>query len=545
MRRVPITVLSLALMAGLANGQKMNGTYTINPAGSGSRNFKTFKDAAKAVFFFGIDGPVTFRIVTGTYKESFFLLPVEGASATNRITFRPLVPIGSPVKLQGTATETITMFQGVPSLKMGFYTFDGLIFERGGMALTAGQLTEDVEIKNCTFERAHSPGFRGMIYVEGGNTAQRWRIHHNIFRSPPNGRILYGSQIGRFKIHSNVFDFGTGGGTGIYLINNNNSLNEIYNNLFYGKLGSSSGDAAIQVNLSNINNTIAHNTFFIDTAAGQAIATFGTTSNFNKIFGNVIYVKGGGTCLSVAISSGTLQNWSSDGNLFWAPGGNVGQIGSGTGATKYATLKAWQGVAPKTGQLRDPNSIEADPMFFDISKSPPDLHVKAGSPVRDKARRTPAYVLYDVEGRVRDQSPDIGAYELNGFAVWGNGCAGTGARTPVLAATGTVGLGQRFSITCANGKPSAAAMLVFGTSHESWGAFELPLTLPGGCTLYVSIDVPSARLLDNQGAGNVPLLIPNDSKLGGLNFLYQWLILDSASSSPFGLSHSNAGSANL
>ena len=74
---------------------------------------------------------------------------------------------------------------------------------------------------------------------------------------------------------------------------------------------------------------------------------------------------------------------------------------------------------------------------------------------------------------------------------------------------------------------------------------DLPLDAGGGCTLYVSIDVPNGTALNAQGAAQIPLSIPNNQLFVGITFHYQWLVLDSASKSPFGFAHSNAASANL
>jgi hypothetical protein len=65
----------------------MNGIYTINPSGSGSRNFTSFNNAITALNATGISGPVTFQVAAATYTETFSIGPVAGASAANTITF--------------------------------------------------------------------------------------------------------------------------------------------------------------------------------------------------------------------------------------------------------------------------------------------------------------------------------------------------------------------------------------------------------------------------------------------------------------------------
>jgi hypothetical protein len=530
---------ALLAVAGL-DAQAMNGVYTINPTGSGNRNFTTFKDAGKALFFYNVDGPCSFRVSAGTYKETFILLPVEGASATNTITFEPLLPIPNSVRLEGATTsgDIILMLSGFASWKSGWYKFRNLVFQNGGRAIVAGAFTEEVAFQRCTFDSTLLPTTSsGAIHIDGANTSLRWEISDCTFNMGASRRAIYGSQVGSFKIFRNVFNHGTGSGSGIYLINLNNSFNEISNNLFYGTVSSS--NSSIQVDLSNINNTIAHNTFLITTTAGNAIATFGTSGNFNKIYGNILYVKGSGTCLYVGSTSATLQHWASDGNCFWAPSGNVGKIGS----TTYATLAAWQANGNTNQPQRDQSSIEKDPMLVD--ETTPDLHPKQGSPVQDVAVNTPTWVIEDYDRRVRDAKPDMGAYELNGFAAFGKGCPGTNSNVPTMGSTGTVGIGKSFQVTVANGKPTSPAVLAFGISRTQWLSIPLPIVLPGGCEILVSIDVVLVGATDASGAALWPFVIPNDATLVGKGLHLQWLILDSAANNPLGFAHSNGGSANL
>src|SRR5262245_56541762 len=98
--RIASLALSFAFAASITTlPAQLSGSYSVDPAGSGARNFKTLLDAGKSVFAQGISGPVLFLIAPGTYTESWFLLPTSGMSSTNTVTFRALIP-GS-VKLIG------------------------------------------------------------------------------------------------------------------------------------------------------------------------------------------------------------------------------------------------------------------------------------------------------------------------------------------------------------------------------------------------------------------------------------------------------------
>lgn len=65
----------------------MSGNYTINPTGTGNRNFTSFTNAVNALIARGIAGPVIFNIVKATFTERIVIPEINGASSTNRISF--------------------------------------------------------------------------------------------------------------------------------------------------------------------------------------------------------------------------------------------------------------------------------------------------------------------------------------------------------------------------------------------------------------------------------------------------------------------------
>jgi len=66
---------------------QMNGSYTINPTGTGLNNFTSFSAAVNRLIWVGITGPVSFAVSAATYNEQVTIPPIPGASATNTITF--------------------------------------------------------------------------------------------------------------------------------------------------------------------------------------------------------------------------------------------------------------------------------------------------------------------------------------------------------------------------------------------------------------------------------------------------------------------------
>jgi hypothetical protein len=95
--RVALVVLFSFLLAGGAAAQ-LSGNYTIDPQGSGSRNYTSFKAATDALKA-GVSGPVVFSVASTTFKEGVSITSaIKGASAVNTVTF---TAPGSPATLVG------------------------------------------------------------------------------------------------------------------------------------------------------------------------------------------------------------------------------------------------------------------------------------------------------------------------------------------------------------------------------------------------------------------------------------------------------------
>jgi hypothetical protein len=84
----------------------LNGTYTINPSGSGATNFLSFSEAVTALQLLGVSGPVTFNVAAGTYTEKLTIPAITGASASNTITFDGGTGNASTRILQYTTSST-------------------------------------------------------------------------------------------------------------------------------------------------------------------------------------------------------------------------------------------------------------------------------------------------------------------------------------------------------------------------------------------------------------------------------------------------------
>lgn len=548
-------LLGSALLCATAAPAQMAGTYVVDPNGPAGV-FHTFTEIVNAMFVGGINGPVDIVVMPGTYTESVMIPPIQGASATNTITFRSLQGPGT-VLLGGSVGETFTLL-AVAYLHLRSIHWDGIDFTGGpGHAISAMQHVEDLEIRNCRFADGHRNNAAGeyrhaILTSENAGSEIGWRVHHNHFTlSSHTNRSSYGiylSNGGEWEIHHNTFDLNSAD-CGLWLINNNRRIDRIYDNLFVGTLHNYNSTYAntvsvIRADISNYENEITHNTFAVTLpASGCCIATQGYTSGStatqNYIFGNIFY-NIGGTAICVTTYGGTtVPPYESNGNVFFCPGGELGRVGENQpGAT---TLAAWQAMSGKDG-----NSLEADPLLVNPFGTPADLRPSPNSPIRGIAVNTPSYVTDDFAGRLRDAQPDAGAFESTSFALFGQGCAGSNALVPALGSSGTVALGStNFAFQLTQSAPSTLAVLMGGLSRTFSSVGQLPFSIGGGCSILVSPEGLTSTVATPQGTSTVAFPIPNTPSLAGFDLFFQWAIVDAGSGSPYGITTSDAGALQL
>lgn len=149
MRALPLSLL-LALAAA-ASAQVPGGTYTLGASGA---DFGSFQEAFAVLENDGISGPVVIEVQPGTYAERAALGFVDGASATNTITFTG-VPSGTTLP---TIRETPT--SGEPYLiqiqKSPYVSLDHLRFEVANPNQSRGRLllieSDHVTVEFCEFQ---------------------------------------------------------------------------------------------------------------------------------------------------------------------------------------------------------------------------------------------------------------------------------------------------------------------------------------------------------------------------------------------------------
>ncbi|MCX6230258.1 MAG: GEVED domain-containing protein, partial [Bacteroidetes bacterium] len=181
----------------------LNGTYTIGDTTNGNfHNFPNFTSAIANLTVAGVCGAVTFLVDTGTFNEQVRISQINGASASNTITFRSQSNDSTKVILQY-AAPTSTNYYTLRLDSAKYVTFKGMTIKSTGV--TYGRPVESLNtstnntISNCVLEMpvSTSSGFNG-IYDYGTascfNTYQYNRIVNGYY-----GIYLYGSSTTSLK----------------------------------------------------------------------------------------------------------------------------------------------------------------------------------------------------------------------------------------------------------------------------------------------------------------------------------------------------------
>ncbi|MCD4711383.1 MAG: right-handed parallel beta-helix repeat-containing protein, partial [Bacteroidales bacterium] len=120
-------LVALFLFQTIFGFSQLSGTYTIGT----SQDYENFTEAVEALNLYGINNPVTFNVVSGTYTEQPVLNSISGTSETNTVTFQSQSGDSTSVILQFDDTEFannyVFMIDGAD-----FVTFKNLTFKAFG-----------------------------------------------------------------------------------------------------------------------------------------------------------------------------------------------------------------------------------------------------------------------------------------------------------------------------------------------------------------------------------------------------------------------------
>ncbi|WP_223276068.1 HYR domain-containing protein [Algoriphagus aquimarinus] len=421
-------------------GEPLIGDYTLDPAGSGARNFTSFAAASEALTLNGIAGAVRFLIADGTYTGQVNLGSVSGTSDTFTITFESANENPDLVLISHTVDYTLKLDNGE------HYIFRNLTFETSGIA-------QVIQVRNratdLLFEglKIQSPVSTGTSTSKKAldiapSFGQNIRVLNNTITGGVYG--IYITSNGSNNRMSGTLVSGNTlneiGFRGIYLNNQlnpeitGNTLNtsstedqiSIYaENVSEGllvknnRVVSGKGNALRLVNIAgsaSISNLVYNNFFYSE---GPNRAVYLSTSSYLQFYHNSIwnqsagaaleYVSGGnnnkfinnifqsGTGYALKLSTISAIEESNFNNLFTA-GSNLGIWGN----TIVSNLATWRSTSSK-----DLNSVTVNSDFFSSSNLIPQNEALAAN-----GFDLTAIVSEDIESNPRTLPVSVGAVEF-------------------------------------------------------------------------------------------------------------------------------------
>jgi parallel beta-helix repeat protein len=430
----------------------LGGTYTI---GGENPDFDSFATAILAMEKGGIYKGVTFLVRSGTYKGKIRIPEIKGASAENRILFKPLSSDSAAVIISD-ASNTSTANYVVNLSGADYVTFEGFVIKTESASYARiiwlnGQSAYNTFKNNIIAGRvttSTSDNF-ALIWNEEGINGNQYL--GNTFINGSTGIYHTGKSLS-----------GTGAEEGA-LIQGNKFTNQAYNaiqlryqqapvitentitskgarsdyngiSLYYcsdnllctkNKVSADNGNTALRIEYCEANQAkkplVANNMFQLTTGSQSSYAIYLYGSQWCQLYHNTAYIKSnnaenaalyiqsggnhrvvnnilsnGGTGYAFYVGSPGVINESNYNNLYSA-GANLGYW-----LSPRADLALW-----RVASVQDANSVTANPLFV----TDQDLHARQR--VLNGAAKPLTEVTEDIDGESRSKTiPDIGADEF-------------------------------------------------------------------------------------------------------------------------------------
>jgi len=428
----------------------LSGTYYIGSGG----DYATFNAAVNALNSYGVAGPVTFRVYSGTYSEQVTLSDYTNASATNNVTFTSDTENPNDVILTHSAASSSNytlqfddaehyIFKNI-NIKSSGGTYGNVVdfsgnsahillenniieatassFNSSGIYAYSGDL-DNIRISNNDIS---TNGYYAL-YLRGNSTANR--ITNLFIDSNDISGVNYGVYAyyldGPYFRSNKILTSNNGSTSGMYMLySGNNSLiskNDIQVNgsgtvygIYYAySSGSSTAPIRIYNNFISENSTLTPNTlrsFYLNNTTDAEIYNNSVTSNKQSTSNQSasLYISSGsnidfvnnnitnfGNKYAIYINNGDPFSNSDYNNLY--SNGTLGYFSSARNS-----ISAW-----RVATSDDANSVSINPNFT----SNVDLHVN-NMAMNDLGTPLTA-IIDDIDGDFRNvTTPDIGADEF-------------------------------------------------------------------------------------------------------------------------------------
>jgi hypothetical protein len=464
-----LITLFLFLLPDLVCAQPLSGNYTVGTGGTYTSLSAAINDLTNR----GVDGPVSFKLKTGTFHEQVIIGSIVGASATNTITLEPESGNAQDVVLSFAATSannyvirldnaSFIILRNIsiePTGTMhtrgihGINNLNSITFEN--LRINLPVTTASTEDRSAILVRPSiSTNIRFINNTITGGSYGILHIGNNSARSP--GTVFTNNTITNVYYRPAYFEYMLGGvftdntisstvsASGDYYglgLQNTSGYIEVMRNRITGVVGHALRlyyCQGIEAQPSLIANNFLHSnsnyaTFYIlygqnhtniyhnsvnNTSSGEAFHFNRFQSTGNRIVNNNFRANTGYAVelqTSSAVNSILEDNYN---NLFTS-----GSFIARNESTNYGTLSAWQ-----TATGFDANSVTFDPQY----QSTTDLTASAPG-IASAGKNLLSVVPTDINNAARTTTPSIGANQFSAAAL-----------TP-LSGTYTVGTGQTYT----------------------------------------------------------------------------------------------------
>ncbi len=432
----------------------ISGVFTV---GSVTADYATINDVFTALGNCGVNGPVTFKIKSGTYNQQLNIPLINNVSAINTITFESESGIQGDVNFIYSATAAadnfVLNFNAAKYIKVKNITFKATGATYAYVALLSNGASYNT-IEGCKLEMnagitsSSSAGiYNASTFNENYNTFKNNTILNGYY-----GIYIYGSSTTSPKEIGNVIDGNNISGNSYYsiysysqdsiIIKSNTTQNMAGVTYAYGLYSYYNSNVVYTKNKFNCN-AISYNycmyLYYLNNTAGTGLIannflsqSVGTSTTYGlyvytpinvNIYNNSVYLTGVYTSgYAFYIYGGTNNNIVN--NIFCNTGGGYAYYGSSTTGintsnyndlfTTGTNFAYWGGArttlaALQTVSSKDANSISINPQFVAWN----NLHINNNYLFNLAAKGTSLTdVADDIDGDVRVAIPFIGADEF-------------------------------------------------------------------------------------------------------------------------------------
>ncbi|RPH94751.1 right-handed parallel beta-helix repeat-containing protein, partial [candidate division KSB1 bacterium] len=440
-------------------GGPMHGTYDL---GGGNNDFATFAEALQSLYLRGIDAEVIIDVYDGTYAENVTVTEITGTNYTDRVIFR-----AHPGALDDIVTITSNI--STPCVVVNgadFVTFDGLNMVGTGTCDSVMVIKNDADYvtvqnlsvtgrdstvlsckgiriwingnDNCLIDNVTVRGVQYGIIVQSGSSGTSSNLEIRNCRVDGVPYCIYVDESPNARVHDNDIQPAATSSTsayGVYVaIQSGDDSIYVYNNRIHNfRHTSNTGFATVAgvYSASNMTSFVFNNFIWdwqthgpdmmgIYTSNGTTYTSFNTIrmnetesdvgikagiysgTGTNNAANNIVVIEEAtDTCYAIWRVGGTLE--SSDYNCFYGTG--TGYKTGCDGGAEYLTLFDWQA----TGY--DEHSVSGDPGFVGAG----DLHIDPTYLLCNNVGLYIPEMIWDIDGDVRNDPPDIGADEYHGL----------------------------------------------------------------------------------------------------------------------------------